>query len=81
MKKGDIVYCIDKTSKFTNTRTCSLAKIELDKPYTINNSDCGNADIELVEHKYTYYAVSRFISECDYRILKRKEKLEKLLKC
>ena len=79
MKDGDIVYCIDNKSKYRNTQINNLNKLEYDKPYTLFNANCGNDDVELKEFVFIYYSKTRFITEREYKLLKRADKIKKLL--
>lgn len=77
-KNGDIVYCIDINSKFSNTTMSSIEKLKLNKPYTILNYNGGNNDILLKEIDNIYYMGRRFISEKEYKIKYRKDKIKKI---
>jgi len=80
-KKGDIVYCIDKTTMYTNTRSSSLLLLILNNPYTIVNPNGGGGDISLKENGGDiYYNNKRFISEMEYKIRQRKDKILKIKK-
>lgn len=77
-KKGDIVYCIDNTTMYSDTSKHSLKKLELNKPYNIKNNNGGSNDINLQEIDYIFYSQDRFISEHEYKSTYRRNKLKKL---
>ena len=77
-KTGDIVYCIDKESKYNTTRISSIDFLQYDTPYTILTPNGGGNDLEILENQDVFYNIKRFISEKEYNILTRKEKLIKL---
>lgn len=77
-KEDDIVYCINKKTFYNNTRNTSLDRLELNKPYTIENSNGGNNDVSLKEICDIYFNKTRFISEREYKIICRRKKIDKI---
>ena len=77
-KKGEIVYCIDTKTFYSNTRSPSLDILKLNIPYTIENPNGGSNDILLKEINEVYYNSKRFISEREYKTISRVDKILKI---
>jgi len=75
-KEGDIVYCINNQYNIGKSKTFTLKYINKNIPYTVRSS---YADIiRLVGIYERAFTESRFISENDYKISLRIDKILKI---
>ena len=81
-KVGDVVYCIDNHFIYGVKTSSLLCWLEKDTPYTIHDIDGVNLLLTINKSKLLYSA--RFITEEQYIINSRKDKilyLKKIIKC
>lgn len=76
-KVGETVYCIDNKYYDSTDKNETIFNIFLDKPYIVS-SDFGTLNLIRLVDNNSIYETERFISEKEYKISKRVEKIKKI---